>query len=65
MLRALFGSAILWLFCGFTIPASAQALPPDLSEFVVDGWRECAPEGQTCNVNGRATVRFILPVWPP
>lgn len=58
MLRVLFGSAILWLFCGLTIPASAQALPPDLSEFVVDGWRECAPEGQTCNVNGRATVRF-------
>ena len=57
MLRALFGSAILSLACGFTVPASAQALPADLSDYV-DGWRDCAPEGQTCNVNGRATVRF-------
>jgi hypothetical protein len=23
-----------------------------------EGWRNCAFEGQTCNVNGRATVRF-------
>ena len=49
--------ALLALCCLPAVPALAQALPADLSDYI-DGWRDCAPEGQSCRVDGRATVRY-------
>ena len=37
-------------FIGYSVPATAQ--PYD------EGWRTCAEEGQVCNVQGRAMVRY-------
>ncbi len=37
-------------YLGLAAPQAAQAYD--------DGWRNCAEEGQTCSVNGRAVVRF-------
>ncbi len=60
--------AILSLCCFATVPAFAQGdgayqqaereRPTQYQPQDEDGWRNCAVEGQTCSVNGRAVVRF-------
>ena len=68
MPRVFLISAILALCCSFAVPAFAQGdgafqqaeqarLTQTQSQYE-DGWRDCAAEGQTCSVNGRAMVRF-------
>ncbi len=59
-------SAVLALCCSAAIPAFAQGdgaaqqyerEHPNQPQYE-DGWSNCAVEGQTCSVNGRAMVRF-------
>ena len=61
-------SAVLALCLSSTVPAFAQGdgayqqaereRPTQYQPQHEDGWRNCAVEGQTCSVNGRAMVRF-------
>jgi hypothetical protein len=50
-------NARFWLWGEFLI-AAAALLVSGASRAQDDGWRTCAEEGQTCQVRGRAVVRY-------
>jgi hypothetical protein len=50
-------NARFWLLGKFLI-AAAALLPGGAARAADDGWRTCADEGQTCELRGRAVVRY-------